>query len=71
MNQARTTEYRIIRNLVERRDDAGMERRGRLVESLICSLAVAAGLVLLGSNIPELLWAGLAASVVFTLGVPD
>lgn len=70
MNHARTTEYQIIRSLLERRDDAGGEGRGRLVECLICGLAGAAGLVLLGSHVPELLWAGLAATVVFSLGIP-
>ena len=71
MNQARATEYRIIRRLVDGSDVVDGRARGRLAECLICGVAGAAALVLLGSHVPELLWAGLAASVVFSLGLPD
>lgn len=71
MNQARAAEYQIIRRVVGNPAGTGGEARGRLVECLICGVAGAAGLVLLGSYVPELMWAALAASVVFSLGLPD
>lgn len=54
MMSARTMEYRTGRQ--------------RLVEQLIAITTLASGLLLFGSYLPELVIAGLAASVVWSMG---
>ena len=69
MNAARVLEYRITRNLPEARQRPRVDRASRVAERLIKVLAATAVVALLGAVTPELLWAGLAASVVFALGL--
>ncbi len=68
MTAAKLIEYRITRQLLQRREE-GSEQQGASVwaDRLIAILAVTAGLFVLGSYLEELLWALLAAATVFTL----
>ena len=68
MGHARAAEYRIVRDLIRRREGRSLQAPDRAAETVIRVLAGTAGLLLLGSLVPELLWAALAASVVFALG---
>lgn len=69
MTNARIIEHRITRDLLQRRDrgPAAVNGRGG-VERLITASAVTAGMLMLGSYAPELLWALLAGAGVLTLG---
>jgi predicted small integral membrane protein len=69
MNAARALEYRITRSLTEVRPGLRVDLASRVAERLIKVLAATAVVALLGAVTPELLWAGLAASVVFALGL--
>lgn len=68
MTGAKLIEYRITRQLLQRREEAG-EQSGSSVwaDRLIAILAVTAGLFILGSFLEELLWVLLAAATIFTL----
>lgn len=68
MTSARAIEYRITRNLAERAPGASQVRRYRLAEQLIAISAVAAGLLLFGSYLPELVAAAVAGSAVWAFG---
>ena len=69
MNASRAVEYRVTRRLLQSRD-SGLTpwRSSRLAETLITTATVTALLVLTGSYLQELLWVGLAAGAVLTLG---
>ncbi len=67
MSNTRTIESRITRDLL-RRPRGGSPGAGRFAERLITAAAVAAGMLLLGSYLQELLWAVLAGAAVLTLG---
>jgi len=75
MTAAKLIEYRITRQLLQRREEGG-ELRGidqqgpRLhpwIDRLIAILAVTVGLFIVGSYLEELLWAVLAAATIFSL----
>jgi len=68
MTAAKLIEYRITRQLLQRREEGG-EQSGSSVwaDRLIAILAVTAGLFILGSFLEELLWVLLAAATIFTL----
>jgi hypothetical protein len=68
MSTARLIEHRITRDLLQRRDCETARGNGRLVERIITVAAVTAGMLMLGSYAPELLWALLAGAGVLTLG---
>ena len=68
MTTARLIEHRITRDLLQRRDCEATAGNGRWVERLITTTAVTAGMLILGSYAPELLWAMLAAAGILTLG---
>ena len=68
MTSARAIEYRITRNLAERASGAVSAEQSRLVEQVIAISAVAAGLLLFGSYMPELVAAAVAGSLVWALG---
>jgi len=68
MTTARLIEYRITRDLLQRRDRQPSFSSERLVERLITATAVTTGMLILGSYAPELLWALLAGAAVLTLG---
>jgi hypothetical protein len=68
MTTARLIEHRITRDLLQRREREPAAFSGRLVERLITAVAVTAGMLILGSYAPELLWALLAGAGVLTLG---
>ena len=69
MSSTKALEYRITERLIgKRRIPPGGDNR-RLAEFVIRGLAVVAVAVLVGVHLPELLWAGIAASVVYTLGL--
>lgn len=68
MTNARLIEHRITRDLLQRRDHAMHTANGRFVERLITATAVTAGMLVLGSYAPELLFALLAGAGVLTLG---
>jgi hypothetical protein len=68
MTTGRAIEYRITRNLLRRREGLPEPTDSRLAGRVITSVAVAAGLLLLGSYLQELLWVLLAAGAVLTLG---
>jgi hypothetical protein len=69
MTPARALEFRITRKLVQGRKAYSGSVATRLAETVIRVLAAIAVVVLLGAQLPELLWAGMAASVVYTLGL--
>ncbi|MDE0931883.1 MAG: hypothetical protein OSA77_14400 [Halioglobus sp.] len=65
---AKRIEYRITRELVQRREGAAeQERITPWADRLIAVGAVTVGLLILGSYVEELLWAAVAAATVFTL----
>jgi hypothetical protein len=68
MTAAKLIEYRITRQLLQRREEDG-EQSGSSVwaDRLIAILAVTAALFILGSFLEELLWVLLAAATIFTL----
>jgi len=68
MTTVRMIEHRITRDLLQRREREPASCSGRLVERLITAAAVTAGMLILGSYAPELLWALLAGAGVLTLG---
>lgn len=68
MTTARYVEHHIIRDLLRRRARRPAPRRVQLAERLITTVAVTAGLLLLGSYAPELLWALVGAAAVLTIG---
>tara|TARA_R110001592_G_scaffold337300_1_gene623833 strand:+ start:467782 stop:468000 length:219 start_codon:yes stop_codon:yes gene_type:complete len=68
MTSARMIEHRITRDLLQRRDRGLNTGNRRLAERLIMATAVTAGMLMLGSYAPELLWALLAGAGVLTLG---
>ena len=65
---AKRIEYRITRELVQRRQGAAeQEHITPWADRLIAIGAVTVGLLILGSYAEELLWAAVAAATVFTL----
>ena len=66
MTTARMIEYRITRDLVQRREH---DSRHPPVDRLIKALAVLAGVTLVAVCAPELLLPFFVASTVFTLGL--
>ena len=68
MTTARFIEHRITRNLMERRERQQPVTSGPVAERLITTVAVAAGMLVLGSYLQELLWVLLAGAAVLTLG---
>jgi hypothetical protein len=68
MTGAKLIEYRITRQLLQRREEGG-EQSGSSVwaDRLIAILAVTVALLILGSFLEELLWVLLAAATIFTL----
>ena len=68
MTGAKLIEYRITRQLLQRRDQAAEHHNpDHWADRLIAILAVTAGLFMMGSIFEELLWAALAAATVITL----
>ena len=68
MTSARAIEYRITRDLAERAPRQPLARRHRLAEQFIAITAIASGLLLFGSYLPELVAAGVAASAIWSMG---
>lgn len=68
MTSARAIEYRITRDLMERRTGSVLERDLPVARRLICAAALAGGMLLFGSMMPELLGALLAAGALAALG---
>jgi hypothetical protein len=66
MTTARMIEYRITRDLVQRREHAN---RHRSVDRLIKALAVLAGVTIVAVCLPQLVLPFFVASMVFTLGL--
>lgn len=66
MTSARIIEYRITRDLIERQ--IVLERDPSVVKRLICAAALAGGMLLFGSMMPELLGALLGAGALVALG---
>lgn len=66
MTTARMIEYRITRELVQRREHAN---RHRPADRLIKGLAVLAGVAIVAVCLPQLLLPFFVASMVFTLGL--
>jgi hypothetical protein len=69
MNHAKALEYRITRGLVRAGRPVRRPRATRVAEAVIRLLAATATVALLGAHLPELLWAVLAASLIYALGV--
>jgi len=65
MSTTRAVEYRITRELLGRRHRA---KQGLVVQSLICSVAIAAGLAVLTAFAPGLIWALALGVVAVSLG---
>ena len=68
MTSARLIEYRITRDLMESGVQIDSNRQYGLAEKLIATVATAAGLLVFGSYMPELVAAGVAASAIWALG---
>lgn len=73
MTTAKRIEHQITRQLLQRREASALPRgavcadMNTWVDRLIAILAVAAGLLILGSYLEELLWAAVAATTILTL----
>ena len=69
VSSTKALENRITARLVgKHRIDRGRHATG-LAETVIRGLSVVAVTVLVGAQLPELLWAGVAASMVYALGL--
>ena len=68
MTDALSSESRITRLRRQRRESGRASAPSLPVERLITVTAVTAGMLLLGSYAPELLWVLLAGAAVLTLG---
>lgn len=68
MTSARLIEYRITRDLMEAGVKIDSHRQYGLAEKLIATVATAAGLLVFGSYMPELVAAGVAGSAIWALG---
>ena len=68
MTSARAIEYRITRDLMERRIGTAQERDLPVARRLVCAAELAGGMLLFGSMMPELLGALLAAGALAALG---
>ena len=66
MTSTRMIEYRITRDLVQRREHANRYRR---VDRFIKALAVLAGIAVVAMCLPQLLLPFFVVSLVFTLGL--
>lgn len=66
MTTTRMIEYRITRDLVQRREHANRDRR---VDRFIKALAVLAGIAIVAVCLPQLVLPFIVASMVFTLGL--
>jgi hypothetical protein len=69
MTTAKSIEYHITRNVLRRREHEVKSSTAPLADLLIMTVAVTAGMLLLGSYLQELLWVVLAAGGVLTLGI--
>ena len=69
MTTSRFIEYRITRDLLRRREASSASPSRHIAERMITVAAVAAGMLLLGSYLQELLWVLLGGAAVLTLGV--
>lgn len=68
MTSARAIEYRITRQLADRHTEQALEAGLPVAGRLICAVALAGGMLLFGSVMPELLGALLAAGALAALG---
>ena len=68
MTSTKAIEYRITRDLARRRINPVPARSPALARNLICSVALAGAMLLLGSWMPELLGALLGGGVLAALG---
>ncbi len=68
MTSAKAIEYRITRGMLERHSAPIRDDRQPLARHLICATALAGGMLLFGSLVPELLWALLGAGALVALG---
>ena len=66
MTTTRMIEYRITRDLVQRREHANRDRRA---DRFIKALAVLAGIAIVAVCLPQLVLPFIVASMVFTLGL--
>ena len=71
MTAAKATEYRIIRQLLHRDQDAQESPVTALADRLIAVLAATAGIFLLGAYLQELLWVVIGVVTVMALGASD
>lgn len=69
MTPTKTLEQQITRNLMQDRENYPGLSATRAAELVIRLAAATAVVALLGIQLPELLWAGLAASAVYVLGL--
>jgi hypothetical protein len=68
MTATKLIEYRIIRQLLQRREEGDRPLAfNPWADRLIAILALTAGLFVLGSYLEELLWVVLAAALILTL----
>jgi hypothetical protein len=68
MTATKVVEYRIIRQLLQRREESDRPLAfNPWAERLIAILALTAGLFVLGSYLEELLWVVLATALLLTL----
>ena len=68
MMTGKAMEYRITRQLIQRRQQGRRSGTATAVERLLTAAAVCAALLLMGTYLQELLWVGLGGSAVLTLG---
>lgn len=69
MTPTKTLEHRIIRDMMHVREDFRGMPATRVAEMVIRLAAATAVVALLAIQLPELLWAGVAASAVYALGL--
>ena len=69
MTAAKATEYRIIQQLLHRKDDDREASASAFADRLIAVLAATAGMFLLGAWLQELLWVVIGSATVATLGL--
>ncbi|MBT4521941.1 MAG: hypothetical protein HOC23_18235 [Halieaceae bacterium] len=66
MNEAKALEYRIIQQLLRRRE---RQRSRSAVDRLIVCLTIATCILMVSLYLPELLWVVLAGALILSLGV--
>ena len=69
MTSGRAIEYRVTQQVLQRRMESGEVHSHRFVNRFIAIVAIAGGMLLLGSFFQELMWAIVAGAGIVSMGL--